>query len=167
MEAGEALSGNRFVCNVFFEDGGEENRVWLVIFCGQDAGNSVAGDGNCWFAGATLLEELADLGGGQLAGGGGEVDSVGGDSEGYVGAGVDEEVGGGAFDGLKDSTGEGGEGGCGEVFFAELDKVDALLGPEGGLTDEGGLLVGIVAGEESAVGNGAAEHAYRVYGRGM
>ena len=70
MEAGETLSGNRFVCNVFFEDGGEENRVWLVIFGGQDAGNSVAGDGNCWFAGAALLEELADLGGGQLAGGG-------------------------------------------------------------------------------------------------
>ena len=159
VEAGEALSGNRFVCNVFFEDGGEENRVWLVIFGGQDAGNSVAGDGNCWFAGATLLEELTDLGGGQLAGGGGEVDSVGGDGEGYVGAGVDEEAGGGAFDGFEDLAGEGGEGGGGEVLFAELDEIDALFGPESGLADEGGMLVGLVAGEKGAVGDGAAEHA--------
>ena len=95
------------------------------------------------------------------------MDSVGSRGQGDVGAGVDEEAGGGAFDGLKDSTGEGGEGGCGEVFFAELDEVDALLGPEGGLADEGGLLVGVVAGEESAVRDGAAEHVHRVYGRGM
>jgi len=114
-----------------------------------------------------LLELLADGGGGPLVGGGGEVDSMGGDGVSHVGAGVDEEAGGGAFDGLKDVSGEGGQGGCGEVFFTELDEVDALLGPEGGLADEGGLLAGVVAGEESAVRDGAAEHVHRVYGRGM
>lgn len=87
------------------------------------------------------------------------MDSVGGDGDSYVGAGVDEELCGGAFDGFEDLAGEGGEGGGGEVFFAELDEVDALFGPEGGLTDEGGLLAGLVAGEEGAVGDGAAEHA--------
>ncbi len=84
--------------------------------------------------------------------------SVGLGGDGYVRAGVDEKAGGSAFDGLEDVAGEGGEGGGGEVFFAELDEVDALFGPDGGLADEGIPLLGVIAEEEGAVSDGAAEH---------
>ena len=160
MEACEALAGeDGLVVDVFSEDGGEENCVWLVRFRCQNAGDRVTGDGNKCGKRGWRTAQFSDFGGGELAGGGGEVDSVGGDGEGYVGARVDEEPGGGAFDGFEDLAGEGGQGGGGEVLFAELDEVDALFGPEGGLADEGGMLLGLVAGEEEAVGDGAAEHA--------
>jgi len=76
------------------------------------------------------------------------VDSVGGGGYGYVGAGVDEEFCGGSVEGFEDLSGEVGEGGREKVFLAELDDVDALGGPAGGLAEEGGLLLTVVAGEE-------------------
>ena len=41
------------------------------------------------------------------------MDPVGCDGDGDVGAGVDEEAGGGAFDGFEDLARKGGEGGGG------------------------------------------------------
>jgi hypothetical protein len=61
-------------------------------------------------------------------------------------------------EGFQDFAGERGEGGSGEVFFAELDDVDALGGPAGGLAKEGGLLLAVVAGEEGAAGDGITDH---------
>ena len=47
MEACEALAGeDGLVVDFFFEDGGEENCVWLVRFRCHNAGDCVAGDGN-------------------------------------------------------------------------------------------------------------------------
>ena len=103
-------------------------------------------------------EQDADLTWGEFFRGCGEVDSVGGSGDGYVGAGVDEELCGGAVEGFEDLSGEVGEGGNGKVFLAELDDVDALGGPTGGLADDGGLLLTVVAGEEGSVGDGVAEH---------
>jgi hypothetical protein len=72
---------------------------------------------------------------------------VGGSGYPEVGAGVDDEAGGGALEGLEDVSCQGGEGGGGEVFLAELDDIDAIGCPAGGLVDEGGLLLAVVAGK--------------------
>jgi hypothetical protein len=41
-------------------------------------------------------------------------------------------------------------------LFAELDELDPLIGPAGGLLDEGVDALVVVARKGSAVGNGAA-----------
>jgi len=41
---------------------------------------------------------------------------------------------------IEDTSGENGEIGRGKVFFAELDVIDAVGGPLGGLEDESGEL---------------------------
>jgi len=41
---------------------------------------------------------------------------------------------------FEDTPGENGEVGGAKVFFAELDVVDAVGGPLGGLADESGEL---------------------------
>ncbi len=103
---------------------------------------------------------MANLERRQLSGSGGEVYSVGGRGQGDVDTRVDEEFCGdvGLADSLKDAAGKSRERCGGKIFFAELDEVDAAFGPVGGLTDEGCLLVLVVAGEDSAAGYGVAEH---------
>ena len=68
---------------------------------------------------------------------------MGAGGDGDVGAGVDEELrwAGCRGDGLEDLAGEGGDVGGGEIFFAELDEVDAFGDPAGGLAEECGLLL--------------------------
>lgn len=93
---------------------------------------------------------------------------TGGDSD--VGAGVDEELCGGAVELFEDAAGEVGEDGGGQVFFAELDIVDAGGCPTGGLADEGGEF-GVppfaVRLQESSVGDGVAEHGVSVWDWGF
>ena len=80
------------------------------------------------------------------------MDAVGGGGDGDVGAGVDEQTGWGLCGRwLRGFCGRGDEIAGGEVFFAELDEVDALGGPAGGLAEEGGLLEVVVAGKERSL----------------
>jgi hypothetical protein len=47
VEAAQALAReDGFGVDIFFEDRGEKNRVWLVRFRCRNAGDSVTGDGN-------------------------------------------------------------------------------------------------------------------------
>ena len=47
VEAGQTLAReDGFGVDIFFEDRGEENRVWLVRFRCHNAGDSVTRDGN-------------------------------------------------------------------------------------------------------------------------
>jgi hypothetical protein len=153
----DELAGDGFV-----EDGGEEDEVCVAagLF---DFGESVAGDGDDGWGEAGGSVEFADLAGGKLAGGRGEVDSVGGGGEGDVGAGVDEEFGWGVAEGFEDAAGEMGDVGGGEIFFAELDVVDAVGGPEGRLADESGLPLVVRTGVESTVSDGVAAHGVSVW----
>jgi hypothetical protein len=96
-EALEALAGKRRLAGErLFEDRGEEDGVrvglpGVVDFFEGVAGESEEGRGKVGFG-----EEGADLGGGELAGGGGEVDAMGSGGEGDVGPGVEQETGGAA-----------------------------------------------------------------------
>lgn len=143
-EGFEALArGNKFVSNGFMEDRAEEDDVGVIAGCCH-FGERVAGDGDDGWWEGRLGIELADLGGGELAWGGGEVDSVSGGGDGYVEARVDEESGGSVAKDIEDAASEADEGGCGEIFFAELNVVDAFGSPEGGLADEGVDLRGLL-----------------------
>lgn len=73
---------------------------------------------------------------------------------------IDEQAGrrrGGRDDG-QDAAGELSELRRAKVFFAKLDQVEAAMCPESGLPAKGGLSLGLVAGKEGSVGDGAAEH---------
>jgi hypothetical protein len=95
------------------------------------------------------------------------MDSIGAGGDGDVGAGVDEEPGRGVrgtgAEGCEDVAGKRGEGGGGEIFFAELEEVDAIGGETRSLVEERGLAGGFgllpgFGGEADAVGDGVAEH---------
>jgi hypothetical protein len=60
---------------------------------------------------------------------------MGGGGDGDVGTRIDEEFCGCAAEVFEDAAGECGESGGGQIFFAELNVVDAVSGPKGGLAD--------------------------------
>jgi len=68
------------------------------------------------------------------------MDSVSGGGDGDVGPRVDEQPGVGAVEGVEQGAGEAGELACGQVFFAELEEVDAIGCERGGLFEERGGL---------------------------
>jgi len=137
---GDEVSGNGFS-----EDRGEEDGVGAVASGDLDLGEGVAGDGDDrgWEAETSVAS--ADVVG-EKGGVGGKVQTVGTALEGGMEAAVDEEAGGGRFgcDGGEDARGQVGEIVGEKVFFAELDEVDSVAGPQRGLTDEGSLLLGFV-----------------------
>jgi len=57
---------------------------------------------------------------------------------------------------LKDAAGDVGEDVGGEILFANLDDLDALIDPAGGLLDDGFEALFVVAGKDVAVSDGAA-----------
>lgn len=57
---------------------------------------------------------------------------------------------------MKDAASDVGEDGGGKVFFANLDDLDALVDPAGGLLDDGFEALFVVAGKDVAVSDGAA-----------
>ena len=124
----------------FPEDGREEDQVCALPRL-LDFGKRVAGDGDDWRWQPGGGVEFPDLRGRELAGGSGEVDSVSGGGDGNIGAGVDEEPCPRVAEGFEDAAGEDGQGGGRQVFFAELDVVDAVGGPERGLVDKRGLFI--------------------------
>ncbi len=107
------------------------------------------------------------MGGGEFVGGAGEVDSVGGCGDGDVGAGVEDDfdVGAGGTGGCDDVAGEGGEGFCGKVFFANLQEIHTGFGGVHGDANKLGLPLLFVAGKEIAGGDGVAEHGLQCRGR--
>ena len=124
----------------FPEDGREEDQVCALPGL-LDFGKRVAGDGDDWRWQPGGGVEFPDLRGRELAGGGGEVDSVSGGGDGNIGAGVDEEPCPRVAEGFEDAAGEDGQGGGWQVFFAEMDVVDAVGGPERGLVDKRDLFI--------------------------
>ena len=131
----EALSPDRFpIGEGFFKDGGEENGVGMVFMSAAHVFEGVAGGGDDWRRETDCSVEAADLGWGELVRCGGEVDSGSAGCEGDVGAGVDQQLRWTVFcaDGGEDFAGKSGDASSGKVFFAELDEVDALVGPAGG-----------------------------------
>ena len=147
----------------FAKDRGEEDGVGLLDASLGHFRESMAGDGDDRLGMASRCVELADLGGGKLAGSGSEVNSVGPGGEGYICAGVDEQPDAGADgDGGENASGQIGKRGCGEVFFAELDEVDAVRRPARALADECRLLLPVFAGKQGAAGDGVADHASQV-----
>lgn len=117
----------------FAEDWGEEDEVGLLGASGEDVFGGVAGDGDCWLGGLGVAVEGADLSRGEFGRVRGEMDAVEVGGEGDVGAGGDEDAGfrvGGA-DGGEDRAAEGGEPGCGNIFFADEEVVEAFGGELG------------------------------------
>jgi hypothetical protein len=66
---------------------------------------------------------------------------------------------------LEDVAGQICLGRGGEIFFAELEEIDSLGDPAGGLIEKSGLLFAVrervaggTTGEEGAAGDGVAKH---------
>lgn len=131
--------GDELSCYGFPEDGREDDQVCVLPGL-LDFGKRVTGDGDDRRRQFGHGVKFPDLRGGELAGSGGQVNSVSGGGDGYIGAGVDEELCPGVAEDFEDAAGEGRQGGGRQVFFAELDVVDAVGRPEGGLVEEGGEL---------------------------
>lgn len=103
------------------------------------------------------------------------MDSLGGGGDGYVGAGVDEELCVAVIESFEDASGEAGEVGGEKTSFAELDVVDAVGGPLGGLANEDVELCGQFrihprfsgrlreASEEGPICDGIAAHGVSVW----
>lgn len=124
--AGEFVQAFREV-EGFAEDGAEEDEVGRVREGGSDLGAGVAGFADRGGGQVVGAVEMPDLGRGEGAGGGGEVDSVGRGGEGYVGPGVDQEACAVVVlseDG-EDFAAEVDELRGLEVFFAELEKFNS------------------------------------------
>src|SRR6185437_14069403 len=94
----------------------------------------------------------------ELASRRGEVDSGSGGGDGNVGTRADEELCRGLAAGFENAASAGGQSGGVEVFFTELDEVDAVGGPEGSLAEECRQLAVGRAGEERSVCYGIAAH---------
>jgi hypothetical protein len=121
--------------------------------CGADDGLEIG-------AGVDLLRR-ADRGG---SGVGVEMNAIGSDVEGQLRGTIDEDAGftpDFAFcgaDGLDDAGGEELKLGEGQVFFAELDGVDAATRPLGGECNQRVALCGFIPGQQAATRDGVEEH---------
>jgi hypothetical protein len=107
----------------------------------------MAGNADKWLRQMYFGVKAANLSGGKLARMSGKVNSVSPGGKSHVRAGVDEELCRGVADGFENIAGERRQVGCGEVFFAQLNEIDAVGGPASGLADEGGPLERVVAGK--------------------
>jgi hypothetical protein len=141
------------------EDRGEENSVGVVAAGDLDLGKVVTGhrdDGQRQVVFQVASSDIAGAKGGVRR----KMDTVGLDLKGEEGGGIENEAGRGAFGGdyLQDFYREFHLRCWREVFFAELDKVDAVADPVNGVFKEPQLFLGLIAGKEAAVGNGATEH---------
>ena len=154
VEAGGC--GDEAVGDDFAEDRGKEDGIGIGGAGLLDFAEGVAGDGDDGggeVGGGVALDDLDVTGGGALEA---DVDAVGAGRDGGVERGVDDEDGAGGA--LENAFGKGGEDRGGKVLFTELDDLDSLTRPEGGLLDEGVEALMVVAGKGGAVGDGAAEH---------
>ena len=115
------------------EDGAEEDGVGALVAGVFDLGEGVAGaaDEGCW-------EDLPDLGRGEVARGGGEMDAVGTGGEGDVRPGSDQNPCGcvGPAEGFNDGAGEGEQGGGGQILLADEEEIDAAGGECGRALEE-------------------------------
>jgi hypothetical protein len=119
----------------------------------------MAGGADDWLA--------ADAGIGLLRGADGcgtgvgvEMDAVGSGIEGELGRTINEDAGttfGGAH-GFDHAGGEGLQLGEGQIFFADLDGVDAASGPLRGERNEAVTLRVLVTVKEAAIRDGVEEH---------
>jgi hypothetical protein len=118
----------------------------------------MAGDGNDGVGEACGRVAAADffLGDGSVVGA--DVDAVGSGGDGSLDAGVDKDDGTRGRRGLKYAVGHVGYFGGRKVFFANLDDLDALIGPAYGLLNERGDAFILVTRKNGAIGDGAAEH---------
>lgn len=93
---------------------------------------------------------------------GGQMDAVGSSVECNVWGAVEEDAGGLIFsaDGGDDVAGEFREIGRREIFFPDLDVVDAVSGPGAGEFDERDAAIGFMAAEQASVGDGVKLHPY-------
>ena len=140
-EAFEASAGGDLLAgDGFFEDRSEEDGRNGLGAGPLNFSEGVAGDGDDRVGQVGLGVTAADVGSGGLVWGGGEMDAVRGGSYGDARVGVDEEASRHGGDRFTELTGQQDEIEWGEIFFAELDEIDAFGGPAGGLADEGGLL---------------------------
>lgn len=133
--AGEGFAGGEG----FAEDGAEEDEAGWVAGGGGDLFERVAGladDGGGQGGGGI---KAPDLGGGQGAGCGGQVDAGSADRDGDVGAGVDQKPGLRAAEGGEEVAGEGGEVFCAEILFSQLKEVYLFGSERTGLAQEGGV----------------------------
>jgi len=156
---GGVLGGR--VGDYFLEDGAEEDERRREAAGASDLGERVAGEADDRVRETGRSVELADLGWREFAFGGGEVDAVGADGDGDVGAGVDEKFGAGAVDfreDAKDGPSGFGEIARREVFLAELEEIDAFDGTLTSMIQQGCASGGLGPGEAQTIGNGVAEH---------
>ncbi|RZU41223.1 hypothetical protein BDD14_2728 [Edaphobacter modestus] len=143
----------------FSEDRGEEDGIGAVAAGDLNFSEGVAGDGDDGGRKSEARIAAAHVAGEQGRVGG-KVDAVSPTLNGGLETAVDEQASGRGLggNGGEDAVGEIGKISGEEIFFAELDKVDASPRPQGGLLDEGRVSLGLVAGKQGAVGDGAAEH---------
>jgi len=141
------------------EDGSEEDSVGAVAAGDVDLGQVVTGDGDDGRRQVVFCVTPSDIAGAQ-GGVRGKMDTVGLDLKRNGRSVVENEAGRGAFGGdyLQDFYREFHLCRRGKVFFAELDKIDAVASPTNDVLKEPRLFPGFVAGKEAAIGNGATEH---------
>jgi hypothetical protein len=154
----EALThGDGLACDGFTEDRCEEDSVYAVVMGLRNLRQGMAGYGDQGRGQVGDGVEMANLIGGEFAGSGGQVNSLGTCRDGDVGARVDEQlrIRGQIF---ENSASENGDVGRRKILFTELDQADAGGRPADGLLDELRLLLALVAGEKGAAGDGVTEH---------
>ena len=162
--AGKVAASDGFIEHGAEEDGVGSGAEGLFAMVGELV-EAMAGDGDERNRQAGLGVEGADLDGGEFAGSGGEVDAGGSDSDGKVGAGVDEEPSRGVAEDLEEGAGEVGQIARREVLFAELKEVNAIGCEACRLLDERSPATRIIVGrftKEGAIGDGVA-HETRVH----
>ena len=140
------------------EDRGKENGVRCGGACPVNLFETVAGnsDDGIGEAGGGVAATDFLLGDGSMTGT--DVDPVGPRGDGGLNTGIDKDDGAGRRRDLKDASGDVGDIGGGKVFFADLNDLDALVGPAGSLLHERGDAFVIVTRKYGAVGDGASKH---------
>ncbi len=168
-EGDQSLAARHTLLGDFFKDGREEQERstgGLADFFRRMAGSTDDG-----FAARARIGLLGGADG-SGSGVGVEVDAVGSGIEGDLSGAIDEDAGwlSGSADGLDDAGGERLKLGEGEIFFANLDGIDAAEGPFRSESNETIAPVALVTREQAAAGDGVEEHltfSVRVYSQSV
>jgi hypothetical protein len=130
---------DQLALNALLEDRAEEDEIGAVVAGRGDLGQCVAAHADYGRGQVSGLKHLADLGGGEFAGMGREVDAIGAGAEGHIGPAVHEEPGPACaalpklchrvLREVKKVTAV-------QMLLTKLDEVDAVRSPAGEVVPE-------------------------------
>lgn len=145
----------------FLEDRRKEDRVNPVVARLNHLRNRVSRNAEQRRSAAGIGIQLPHQRWGQLAGRGSQMNPMRGGGKRNVGTRVDQQLRGGtrSVENLQNPACKGGKRAGREIFFAELDEVDAVSTPAPALVNKGSLPLSFVAREQHSVCDGEAQHA--------